>query len=209
MKIIGMDEAGRGPVLGPMILAAVSMEKEEASLLPTMGIKDSKKIRPQKRKALYQILEGIESAEIKYIIFPPSEIDQNSLTNLYRNGVLELCKKLEGKEIYLDLPCPPKGIPAYLEWFQNRLSPSKVYGMNGGEDRYPIVAAASIVAKVIRDQEMEKIREAWGEDLGSGYPSDPKTRRFLNKLIQTEASLPPFVRSKWKTLQRLRQKSLF
>jgi ribonuclease HII len=77
----------------------------------------------------------------------------------------------------------------------------KVVAEHKADDRYPIVSAASIVAKVERDRAIQDIKKEY-KDIGSGYPSDPKTIKFLKTIPPGE--LPDFIRRSWATVKRIR-----
>ena len=81
----------------------------------------------------------------------------------------------------------------------------KIVAEHKADSKYIPVAAASILAKVTRDRAIEKLKEAYGE-IGSGYPSDPITRRFLEEYYKKHGVFPPIVRKSWKTLEKIEEK---
>lgn len=205
MKIAGIDEAGRGCVIGHMVMASVALPQKREGELETLGVGDSKRFSPAKRKRIYQTLLDLPGVEIYSLGFSPAEIDQTSLTDLTKRGIIELVGRSGPGKVFLDVPAPPSGVENYLNSLREALGTTlQVEGSNKGEDRYLVVAAASIIAKVRRDERLEELKKEAG-DFGSGYPSDPKTRKFLQKILDSQEPLPPFVRTKWKTLHNLRQ----
>ena len=207
MLILGVDEAGRGAVLGPMVLGAVLIRAENLSLLQKIGVKDSKCLSPQKREELYNQLEQTREVSLGVCFFTPEEIDRESLQVLFQKGLFHLVCRYRPELVQLDLPVPSCRVSEYVEKLKALLK-VVVEGQNQGEGKYPAVAAASIVAKVVRDRAMRALEKEWGEELGSGYPSDPRTRAFLRR-VALKGSPPVFVRRKWKTFQKLLQGRLF
>ncbi len=197
MLIAGVDEAGRGPVLGSMIVACVACTREELRELEALGVRDSKKLTPAKREELFEAL-GRYRWEVEEIT--PGEIDARieagkSLNTLQIEAVCRLLKRIKPDVAYVDLIGRSRGI---------RGAGCRVVMERRADERYPVVSAASIIAKVLRDRKLAELRRVYG-DFGSGYPSDPKTREFLRRHYP---KLPPFVRRSWATVGRLAQRRL-
>ncbi|MDW8004834.1 MAG: ribonuclease HII [Thermofilaceae archaeon] len=208
MNEAGVDEAGRGSVIGPLVLACVVFDEKGIFSLKGL-VKDSKELRPQARKRLYNIIKK-SAIEVKVEVLQPNVIDwavqnlERGLNDLEAMATAEILSSLKHNILtaYLDSPDP---IPSrYAERVQLHLRKGdiKIVASNHAESVYPHVAAASIVAKVERDREVERLRNLYG-DFGSGYPSDPKTRRYIQKVLEVDGRLPPIVRVSWRTLQRL------
>ncbi len=224
--LVGVDEAGRGAVLGPMVIALVSIDAEEEDILHELGVKDSKKLSPKRREEIFE--ELIKVAQVKYLIISAKEIDERVF---YSSSIdeFELSKISESLysfledligiygrnvifEVFIDAP---GGYANRLEYAENVIKSkllrlSKLYGISyrihiepKADDSIPIVSAASIVAKVIRDREIEKLKKLIGEDFGSGYPSDPKTIGFLERVLSK--SSPEYVRYSRATTKRIRE----
>jgi len=205
MLIAGIDEAGRGPCFGPMTIGITVMEKENEKALKAMGVKDSKEILPTKRKAL---VEGIKNhcVEHKVLILSPIEINdlmaQYSLNEIEAMKIAELINELKTKPeiIYIDSPDALKG--AFEKRIRKYLNKShaktKIVAENKADSNYVVVGGASILAKVKRDEEIESLSEKFG-NIGSGYPSDPTTKKFLADYVEEHKKLPPFSRIFWKT----------
>lgn len=205
MLIGGIDEAGRGPCFGPMTITLAVAEKESEKELKEMGVKDSKMILPNKRKELIDAIKNVLREE-KTLIIEPVEINdlmaQHSLNEVEALRIAQLINslKLMPEIIYVDSPDAVKGafekrIRKYLDTRRQKI---KIIAENKADANYVIVGAASIIAKVTRDEEIEKLCEKFG-DFGSGYPSDPKTKQYLADYVEKHKKLPPFSRIFWKT----------
>ncbi len=206
MKLFcGIDEAGRGPVLGPMVIAGVSMREDALADLASTGVRDSKLCSPRTRDELYSVILGLaESCKIE--IIGPDEIDAaladpalnlNILEILHQAAIIE---SLAPDHVIID--CPGVNIESYVACLRTHLSSRRpvIQAEHKADQNHPIVSAASIIAKVTRDREVGKIRERIGVDFGSGYPSDPKTRTFL---IEHRNEHDDIKRKSWKTFTSL------
>ena len=205
MLIAGIDEAGRGPCFGPMTIGIAVMDKENEKQLKIIGVKDSKLLLPAKRESLIKEVE-IHSVERKVLVVEPIELNdlmtQYSLNEIEAIKIAKLLNELESKIelVYIDSPDAVKGafekrIRKYLDKKHAKL---KIIAENKADTNYVVVGAASILAKVKRDNIVEKLCEKFG-DFGSGYPSDPKTQKFLADYVKENKKLPPFSRIFWKT----------
>jgi ribonuclease HII len=200
--ICGVDEAGRGPVMGPMIVAGVLLESE--SQLEGLGVRDSKKVAPKKREVLAEEIRKIAKTEV--IIVPADDIDvmrQAMTMNVMEVKLFSsIIEKLRPEKAYLD------SADVDEERFGREIAAEldfelEIVSKHGADDFYPIVSAASIIAKTTRDAEVWKIKEEIGEEIGSGYPSDPVTIKFLEGWVEGYGVLPPYTRKSWKTAQRI------
>jgi len=202
MKIVGIDEAGRGSVLGPLVVCGVAVEEERLRYLERLNIKDSKKVSPKRRVVLSRKIKKI--AECYPVHISASDIDLLRSKDVNLNEIEKIAmKQIIGNSnpdiCYIDcIDVKPERFTNEIENFQEDL---KVVAEHGADDTYVIVSAASIVAKVERDQEISVIRKEFG-DIGSGYPSDPKTISFLKNTPYDD--LPDFVRRSWSTVERTR-----
>lgn len=183
MIICGVEEAGRGPVIGPMVMAGVTIDEKDSDKLTSMGVKDSKLILPAKREKLYDlVLEAVISYKI--IILQAHEVDaalldpDMNLNWLEAHTSAKIIDELECDKAILD--CPSNNELAYKQYVEKLLSRKiEIVAEHKADLNYPVVSAASILAKVTRDREIMKLKQKVGEDFGSGYPSDPKTVSFL------------------------------
>ncbi|OLS15293.1 MAG: ribonuclease H, mammalian HI/archaeal HII subfamily [Promethearchaeota archaeon CR_4] len=212
MKIIGgIDEAGRGPVFGPMIVCGLTILEEKYFILKEMGVKDSKLLTPRNREKLApQIQKVVEKLVIREL--SPEKIDDLRAKGVSMNEIevqimAEILTELKPDVVYID------AVDVKEERFgQNikRLAGLKnveIIAEHKADFTYPIVGAASIIAKTRRDAEIAKIQTKYGE-IGSGYPSDPVTIKFLENWVQNHKNLPPFARKSWKTSQNILNNSV-
>jgi len=211
--ICGIDESGRGPVIGPLVTAGVTFENDLS--LIDLKVKDSKKTSPNRRKILANIIKK-KAIDYEILIIPARDIDDMrkvmTLNEIEVNAYTKIIKKLKPEVCYVD------SVDVNEERFgQDILSglPFKIeiISKHKADDIYPIVSAASIVAKTIRDEEIQKIAQKLEPrlnlPLGSGYPADPVTQRFLKTWIDRYKKLPPHTRHSWKTIQNiLKEKSI-
>jgi len=203
MKILGIDEAGRGSVLGPLVVCGVALEEDRVKYLERLGLKDSKKISPKKRIVLARKIERI--AECHPVKITARDIDTMRARDINLNEIEKIAiNRIIGSSnpstCFIDsMDVKPERLTHELETMHPEL---KVVAEHKADDRYPIVSAASIIAKVERDRAIQEIKKEYKEDIGSGYPSDPKTINFLKKMPPGE--LPDFVRRSWATVKRIR-----
>lgn len=187
-------------MLGPLVVAGVLVE--ETGTLQEIGVKDSKKLSPSRRQGLYgRITEMFEYHSIHLCAGDLDTMMKGMTLNdieafLFASVIQELCP--ENTTVYMD--AADVNPINFSRKVQGGLSKRVVLiSEHGADDRYPVVSAASIVAKVERDRAMEAIAAEVGMDVGSGYPSDRKTVRFLEEWVSEHGSLPSFARSSWKT----------
>ncbi|MDK2975376.1 MAG: ribonuclease [Methanofollis sp.] len=206
--ICGVDEAGKGAVFGPMTVAGVGCE--EMGDLPR-GVKDSKALTPKRREALYGEITGsfpwtvieVQAAEIDCL---REEMSMNVIVARAHAGAIAA---LSPQTAYVDA-CDVNE-ERYGATVAALGSPCPVIARHHADVLFPVVSAASIVAKVSRDRRIADLREAFGA-IGSGYPSDPATIAYLRERIWADGVPPAFARSSWKTVVEMmdgrRQRSL-
>jgi ribonuclease HII len=215
--ILGIDEAGRGPIIGPMIMVGVLIDESKSGLIKELGAKDSKLLSKKKREELYEKMIDLSRSYIVKVV-TNDDIDNalNSETsNLNKleldttsDIINELKSKYEISKIYVD--CPSTNVKAYNEDLLKKTSVKlNIFAEHKADFKYPVVSAASIIAKVIRDNEIHKIKEKYNIDFGSGYLGDAKTRQFLEQNFEKY----PIFRKTWKPykvlIEKTNQKSLF
>ena len=206
--IVGIDEAGRGPVIGPLVICAYVIEHEKHQDLKKMGAKDSKLLSRNQRETLYPQLKKI-AADIKVKHLSAAEIDElrksMSLNVIEQQIMLKLTKEvkhdLEG--IYID--AADVNEKRFGLVFEKEFPKAKVISKHQADKHFPVVSAASIIAKVERDREIESLALKVGEDIGSGYPADPKTKSFLKKYYSKHKKFPPYVRESWDTTKKIKK----
>jgi ribonuclease HII len=200
--ILGIDEAGRGPVIGDMFIAGVIAKKESLPLMKSLGVRDSKKLTPKMRCYLTPQIIRL-SKMILVVRYTPQDIDSGNLTYLFTKSIIKIIRHAMSrnphliKEIYVDAVSSIKVRHILSEELPNNV---KFIYEPKADSKYIIVSAASIIAKYLRDKYVEYLRKIYG-DFGSGYPSDPKTLSWLSRFTGKE--LPPIVRRTWKTLERI------
>ncbi len=205
--ILGIDEAGRGPVIGPMVLAGCLITEEAQIELKKIGIRDSKELTQKRREVLAEKIKEIaETFEI--VLSHPSEIDSRlndgtNLNNLEAVKIAEIINKINrgyGK-IKVIIDCPSVTIEKWTDHLKTKietLSNLEIVCEHKADKNHLAVSAASILAKCIREREMDKLRELYGVEIGSGYTSDPSTLKFLEKNAQKHEDSGIF-RKSWET----------
>ena len=204
MDILGVDEAGRGSVLGPLVIAGVIIPEKMNKVLERMGVKDSKKLVPHRRTILSRKLKKMFDYEI--VVISALEIDQMradgiNLNDIEKNAMRDLIIKLAPEKAIVD------AVDVKAERFQNDLCQStgiNVIAEHKADDKYIQVSAASIIAKAERDAQIEEINKEYIKmgGIGSGYPSDPTTKEFLTNFTYDE--MPDFVRRSWATVSKMK-----
>ena len=203
MKIAGIDEAGRGPIIGPLVMAVVVIDEKDEPTLKRWGVKDSKLLTPSQREELFEKISKKFKHEI--IIITPKEIDQaladpkNNLNWLEAQTSAKLLSKIKANKAYLD--CPSTNINTYTDYVKSLVGKINIVAEHGADATYPVVSAASIIAKVTRDREIENLKAKFG-DLGSGYPSDPATQEFLKRNYNNKEMIEIF-RTSWETYKKI------
>ena len=202
MRILGIDEAGRGCVIGPMVIGGVIISKNKLPQLDQLGVKDSKQLSSSRRQNLVDSIKETAN-QTQLIIIPPSQIDQISLNELDLRAINRLINKFQPQKALFDVPTHPNGVERFVQAVRYGLDfEVDLVGENKADLKYPLVSAASILAKVKRDQIIEELKEKYG-DFGSGYMSDPKTQQFLVDYHRQHKSFPKIVRTKWTSVKRL------
>ncbi len=207
MLVAGVDEAGRGCVIGPLVIAGISMKEEKLAFLTGLGVKDSKLLSPKRRESLALKITRIteRSHTLKLL---PEEIDRavksgrrlHKLNRLEAQNMAKIIEVLKPDVVYVDAA---DVVPDRFKYhIQEGLSfKTRVVSQHKADRIYPVVSAASILAKVERDKEISTLRRTYG-DFGSGYLTDPKTMIFLNQWLQNNREYPDFVRKSWKPARK-------
>jgi ribonuclease HII len=201
MSILGIDEAGRGPVIGPMAVAGVLVDDDEA--LDAIGVKDSKLLTPKQREALFgRIIRAVKGYQVLLVTIDEidASVEEGNLNWLEADAMVKIIQHLKPTTAYLD--CPSTNTQKFSEYIRERVGAVKIIAEHKADAKYPSVSAASILAKVTRDREIEKLHKIHG-DFGSGYPADPRTQEFLSR----HPELPIYRRS-WSSWQRVAEKKL-
>jgi ribonuclease HII len=220
MLVAGIDEAGRGCVIGPLVVAGVLAKEENLAALAALGVKDSKLLTAKKREAF--IPDIIRIAE-KHVIFrvTPREIDRSvesqrrlhKLNRLEAETMAQIITELEPDVAYVDAAdVVEKRFGQHI--LEASAFKTRIISEHKADRNYPIVSAASIIAKVERDASVDALRTEFG-NFGTGYLTDPRTTAFLNAWIKTHDEYPECVRKSWKPAKQAKaqrgseQKKLF
>ena len=204
MQICGVDEAGRGSMLGPLVVAGITISKSKIKLLKKLGVRDSKKLSPAAREYLYKkIIETVDDYHV--IRIPPRVIDKSvanhSLNHLEAKYMARVISKLSPSTAFVD-SCDVNS-KRFGKEISELTSNTKIRSYHHADSKFVTVSAASILAKVSRDRAI--MRLANSHDIGSGYPSDPKTKMFVKKSLRRNYDMP-FLRKSWKPVQILMKK---
>ena len=202
MKICGVDDAGRGSMIGPMVIAGISIEKKNIPKLRKLGVRDSKKLSPKKRELLYkQIVKLVDDYHV--IRIPPRTIDkyvfEHNLNHLEAKKMAEVISNLNPDLSYVD-SCDVNAARFGRE-ISDLSKKSKVKSYHYADSRFVVVSAASIIAKVSRDRSIIRLNKT--TNLGSGYPSDKKSVNYVKKVVSSKKSLPTSIRKSWKPVQKI------
>jgi ribonuclease HII len=207
--IVGVDEAGRGPIIGPMVIAALAFRVENLKALENLGVKDSKELTRFQRLKLAPLILQLAEASI-VIIVPPKLLDYYNINRLEENEVVYAIKRFQAigltiDKIYIDTIGPPSRLRNIIVR-ETGIPASSVIVEAKADKRYLPVSAASIVAKVVRDEEIEKLKQTYGVR-GSGYPTDAETLEWIREAYQRSPCNPPdFIRRTWSTLKKIAPK---
>jgi ribonuclease HII len=209
VRVAGVDEAGRGCAIGPLVVAGVIFEEDRLSDLEELGVKDSKKLSPRKRESLAVEIEKMAIGR-SYFDLQPKAIDLvvnrgvkfRRLNYLEAMAMAKVIRDLAPNEAFVD----PADV--VIERFVGqilRVLPSRpsIVSERHADAKFPVVSAASILAKVRRDRLIKELRREHG-DFGSGYCSDWKTIAFLESWFRDNKECPPFIRGSWSTVKRIR-----
>ena len=201
--LLGVDEAGRGPLIGPMVIVGLVIEERWLEDLAGLGVKDSKRLtRSRREKLLEDIVERASS--VIAIMVSPIDIDRGNINEIE----IEAIERILESVVRIHNQCPKIYIDLFTtEKHLSRLKSicSDIVAEHRADSKYTVVAAASIIAKVLRDWHVEGLKGVIG-DFGSGYPSDPKTKAWISSTVSIDTMkliTSPFIRHKWATVRRL------
>ena len=189
-------------MIGPLVIAGISIEKKDVSKLRKLGVRDSKKLSPKKRESLYkEIIKIIDDFHV--IRIPPKTIDkfvfQHNLNHLEAKKMAEVITNLKPHTSYVD-SCDVNA-SRFGHEISDLSGKSKVKSYHYADSRFVVVSAASIIAKVSRDRSIARLNKS--SNLGSGYPSDKKSVSYVKKLVSSKKPLPSSVRKSWKPVQKI------
>lgn len=201
--VAGVDEAGRGCVIGPLVVAGILISEERLPVLTRLGVKDSKLLSAKKREALVVEIERLIEKRVVVKLLPV-EIDRvvqsgrklHKLNRLEAQTMAKIIEALKPDEAFVDAADVVE--ERFKHHIQENLAfKAKIVAEHKADRTYPVVSAASIIAKVERDREIAALKSEYG-DFGSGYLADSRTVRFLKQWLQTHSEYPECVRKSWK-----------
>jgi ribonuclease HII len=207
--IAGVDEAGRGPMIGPLVICGILMDPEKIPELEKKGARDSKTLSPSRRLTLNREIRKV-ATRVEIRVVSAAEIDKRrkrtTLNEIEITEFVSVIKSLKPKKVYLD------AADVNAERFGNKIGDLSgiaslgaiIVSEHKADSKFPIVSAASILAKVERDRIIEEMHRKYG-NFGSGYPSDPKTIDFVRDLIEKGLALPPIIRQSWDSVKKIRE----
>lgn len=213
MLVAGVDEAGRGCVLGPLVVSGVLIDERCQSKLLKFGVKDSKLLSRRRREQLAEKIRRV-AVGVHVVKLSPSEIDiavsnrrkLHKLNRLEARAMAEVIQTLKPDVAIVDASdvLPDR----YRQHIVECLSfPVEVISEHKADVNHPVVSAASIIAKVERDRCIDKLKAQHG-DFGSGYMSDAKTVAFLESSAERDGKYPSFVRRSWKPAKAARRRCI-
>ena len=178
MLVLGIDDAGRGPVIGPMVLAGCLVDEKIKPELKKLGVRDSKQLTQKRREFLEKkIKEKAETFEV--VLSSPKEIDSKNHSGINLNQLeaiktAEIINKINKgyKKIKVVVDCPSVSIIKWQDFLKTKiknLSNLEIYCEHKADKNHVSVSAASILAKCVREKEMNKLKKKYGEEIGSGY----------------------------------------
>ena len=202
MKICGIDDAGRGSMIGPLVIAGVSIKERNLKNLKSIGVRDSKKLTSVTREILYKKI--IKIVDDYYVVrITPKTIDRSvfrhNLNHLEAKNMAKIVLKLKSNVSYVD-SCDVD-YKRFGKEISMLSSNAKIKSSHHADSRFIVVAAASILAKVNRDKSIHRLNKKF--NLGSGYPSDKKTIKSVKKILNSYKKPQPFIRTSWKPVQKI------
>jgi ribonuclease HII len=209
MLVAGVDDAGRGAVIGPLVIAGVLVKEENLPRLKELGVKDSKLLSPHRREVLAVEIRKIVQ-KYSVVKLQPEEIDVvvksgrklHKLNWLEAQTMARVIETLRPHRVYVDASdvLEERFKQHILECMSFKVD---IISEHKADRNYVAVSAASIIAKVERDREVAELARVYG-DFGSGYPSDQRTINFLKQLVEETGDYPEFIRKSWKPAKKVK-----
>lgn len=191
--ILGIDDSGRGPVIGPMVLAGVLADAGAEEHFRKLGVRDSKMLIAKRREFLADEIRN-KAITFEIVLVHPDEIDGRNQVGLNLNKIeaikmAEIINKINQGPNILDkikviVDCPSPNTKKWGQYLKSHINNSHNLELcceHKADINHVSCSAASIIAKTTRDAEIKQIKQKLGVEFGSGYPSDPITRKFLEE----------------------------
>ena len=202
--VVGIDEAGRGAWIGPLVVGAVAVARGALASVAETGARDSKTLSPERREEILVRLE--RCAVVRSVEASPCEVDRHvvhgQLNALEARLFGSLARPFAPAEARVDA-CDANARRFGSSVARHAGPNVRVVARHHADATDALVGAASIVAKVRRDRAIRALAVSLGAEIGSGYPSDPVTVRFVARSVDRAASLPPWLRGSWSTTRRV------
>jgi len=210
--IAGIDEAGRGAVIGPLVIAGVCADEKTVNSLKKIGVKDSKLLSPKRREILAEKIDAMVK-DVIVIKIGPCKIDSHrkggiNLNQIEAMKMADITNFLRPNKIYID--SPDRNLEKFTAFISKMVKDEpkpEIILEHKADLRYPVVAAASIIAKVERDKEIDELKKKHG-NIGSGYPSDEVTVNWLKNHMEDNKEFPDIVRRTWMTAELMEKEKL-
>jgi len=214
MLELGIDDAGRGPVIGPMVLAGCLIDEKTATKFKKLGVRDSKQLTPKRREFLAQKIKD-EAETFEVVLADADEINKKqdsgiNLNMLEAEKTAKIINKINknSNKIKVIVDCPSTSIIKWRDLLMTKikdLSNLEIVCEHKADRNHVSVSAASILAKSTREKEMDKLKKEYGDEIGSGYTSDSTTTKFLTKNVTKHKDSGIF-RKNWSTWKRAQAK---
>ncbi|MGI0133109.1 MAG: ribonuclease HII [Thermoplasmata archaeon] len=202
--MLGIDEAGRGSWIGPLVVGGFVLGRERERRLLDLGVADSKTLSPRRREEIFAALEDV--GQRLTVTLTPKHLDpwvrEGKLNELEARAFARLVRRARPTEVHVDAcdPVAPRFGARVLTLSRHACT---MDARHRADVDVPVVSAASIVAKVARDRAIARLERSIGEPIGSGYPSDPATQRFVRSFVGREGDGASWLRRSWAPTQRL------
>ena len=214
LVILGIDEAGRGAVLGPLVVAGVLTPEGKLARLRELGARDSKTVPREKRRGVLAAIA--REFRVRAVVIPARVVDQESLTELELAAATDLIRRALSQSyvpitrhpspvtVVMDAPVHPRALPNFLAEFARRsgLPREALAAYPRADVLHPAVGAASLAAKVIRDAYVAFLHTQYG-DFGWGYPGERRVQEFLRAWLARHGEFPPICRGRWRSAAKL------
>jgi ribonuclease HII len=208
MRVVGVDEAGRGSFLGPLVVGGFAVDDSEVDALRACGARDSKQLSPSAREEVYARIAHLGT--LASVALSPRTVDRavkdGGLNELEADAFGQVIRKLGCEEARVDA-CDTNEA-RFGRRVALRAGPGiRVVARHHADRDDPVVGAASIVAKVRRDRAIARLRTSLGGGIGSGYPSDAQTVAFVRAHLARCDGAPSWLRLSWATMTRVKRTS--
>jgi len=197
---LGIDEAGRGPAIGPMVMAAVAIDSRTAASLTRMGLRDSKSFGAG--DDAHAVRKELASEIRKRAVFVQTvEIEHDEIDRRVCKGELNCLEREVASRLIDGAPACDKIIADGKRMFAAlTLRYTQFLSIDRAEEHHASVAAASVLAKVLRDDRFNLIKQRYepefGPIAGGGY-ANAATRKWVRAYVERYSRLPDEARLSW------------